>query len=90
MLRRAILRALATVLVPEWLTRRVTRRLATSTRPRLPQDRHYAFWFHFYTAVQNDRALSTDRAREHAVEGCQFEKTPQTEAMRALELAHEG
>lgn len=90
MLRRAILRVFTTALVPDQLTRQVTRRFATSTRPRLPQDRHYAFWFHFYTAIKYDRALSTDRAREHAVEGCRFERTTREEAVRALELAHEG
>ena len=93
MLRRKVLRALAAlpaVSVPEWITKRVTGRLALNTDPRLPHDRHFAYWVNFYAATRADRALSTNRAREHAVSGCRFEETTREEAIRALKFAHEG
>lgn len=93
MLRRKVLQVLAAlpaVSVPEWITKRVTGRLTLNTHPRLPHDRHFEYWVSFYAATRPDRALSTDRSREHAASGCRFKETTREEAIRALKFAHEG
>ena len=48
------------------------------------------FWFHFYGAIQRDRPMSTERAREKTVEELNLQNLTDEEAIRLLELANEG
>lgn len=48
------------------------------------------FWFHFYSAIQRDRPMSTEWAREKTVEELTLENLTDDEAVRLLELANEG
>jgi len=48
------------------------------------------FWFRFRQALRDDRAMSTPRAREAAVEDLCFDRVTRSEAVRALELADRG
>jgi hypothetical protein len=48
------------------------------------------FWFHFYGAIQRDRPMSTEQAREKTVEELNLQNLTDNEAIRLLELANEG
>jgi hypothetical protein len=48
------------------------------------------FWFHFYGAIQRDRPMSTEWAREKTVEELDLQNLTDAEAVRLLELANEG
>lgn len=48
------------------------------------------YWFHFRSAIEREKSMSTVRSREHVVNGMTFKKTTKQEAIRALELADTG
>jgi hypothetical protein len=47
------------------------------------------FWFHFYGAIQRDRPMSTERAREQTVRELNLQNLTD-EAIQLLELANKG
>lgn len=83
MLRRTYLRSLAGVSTLPFVPDRV------NPEPRLPSDRQLMFWFHFRQAIVRG-TLSTEQAREHVVKNMTFTRCSRDDALRALELAHEG
>lgn len=48
------------------------------------------FWFHFYSAIDRDRPMSTDRARRMTVDELDLDTLGDDEAVRLLELANDG
>jgi|GEM_PF-3485624 len=86
MLRRSFLAALSTVsalpVIPD--------RLDPAHPPALPSEGSLMFWYHFYSAIERDRPMSTERARRKTVEELTLQNLPDAEAVRLLELANEG
>ncbi|MFC7020447.1 hypothetical protein ACFQHP_12180 [Halomicroarcula sp. GCM10025743] len=86
MLRRSFLAVLSTVsalpVIPD--------RLDPSHPPTLPPEGSLMFWYHFYSAIERDRPMSTERARRKTVEELTLQNLPDAEAVRLLELANEG
>ena len=64
--------------------------LGSGCPPELPSESSLMFWHHFYSAIQRDRAMSTDRARKKAVEELTLQSLTDDEAVRLLALANEG
>ena len=64
MFRRSFLGALSAVpslpLIPD--------RVRQDQSPPVPSEDNFMFWFHFYGAIQRDRPMSTEWAREKTVE----------------------
>lgn len=85
MLRRSFLAALSTVsalpVIPD--------RFDPVHPPNLPSEGSLMFWFHFYSAIDRDRPMSTDRARHMTVDELDLD-TLDDEAVRLLELANDG
>ena len=48
------------------------------------------FWFHFYGAIQRDRPMSTERAREQTVRELNLQNLTDDEAIQLLELTNKG
>lgn len=65
-------------------------RLGPDRPPELPSEGSLMFWYHFYSAIQRDRPMSTDLARKKTVEELKFQNLTDDEAARLLELADEG
>lgn len=86
MFRRSFLAALSAAsslpLIPD--------RLGSDHPPEIPSEGNLMFWYHFYSAIQRDRPMSTERAREKAVEELTLQSLTDAEAVRLLELANEG
>jgi len=86
MFRRSFLGALSTAtalpVIPD--------RLDPDHPPALPSESSLMFWFHFYSAIDRDRPMSTDRAREMTVNELDLDTLGDDEAVRLLELANDG
>lgn len=86
MFRRSFLAALSTVsalpVIPD--------RLDPAHPPALPSEGSPMFWFHFYSAIDRDRPMSTDRARRMTVNELDLDTLGDDEAVRLLELANDG
>ncbi len=86
MLRRSFLAALSTVsalpVIPD--------RFDPDHPSTLPSEGNLMFWFHFYSAIERDRPMSTERARKKTVEELNLWKLKKDEAVRLLKLANEG
>lgn len=86
MFRRSFLGALSAVpslpLIPD--------RVHQDQSPPVPSEDNFMFWFHFYGAIQRDRPMSTEWAREKTVEELDLQNLTDAEAVRLLELANEG
>lgn len=86
MFRRSFLGALSAVstlpLVPD--------RLHSDQPPPVPSESNLMFWFHFYEAIQRDKPMSTERARQKTVEELTLQNLTDDEAVQFLELANEG
>jgi len=86
MFRRSFLGALSTAsalpIIPD--------RFDQAHPPDLPSEGSLMFWYHFYSAIERDRSMSTERARRKTVEELTLQNLPDTEAVRLLELANEG
>ena len=86
MFRRSFLGALSTAsalpIIPD--------RLDPAYPPALPSEGSLMFWFHFYSAIERDRPMSTERARKKTVEELTLQNITEAEAVRLLELANEG
>lgn len=86
MLRRSFLAALSTVsalqVIPDQLDP------AHLSPPS--SEGSLMFWFHFYSAIERDRPMSTDRARRMAVDDLNLDTLDDDEAVRLLELANDG
>lgn len=86
MFRRSFLSALSAVstlpLIPD--------RLRPEQRPAVPSEGNLMFWYYFYSAIQHDRPMSTERARKRAVEELDLHNLTDDEAVRFLELADQG
>jgi hypothetical protein len=48
------------------------------------------FWFHFHSAIQRERVMSTKEARERVVADLDLDDLTDNEAIRFLGLANEG
>jgi len=86
MFRRSFLGALSTVsalpVIPD--------RLDPAHPPALPSEGSLMFWYHFYSAIERDRPMSTDRARRMTVDELNLDTLDDDEAVRLLELANDG
>jgi len=86
MFRRSFLAALSAAsslpLIPN--------QLGSDRPPEVPSEGSLMFWYHFYSAIQRDRPMSTERARKKAVEELTLQSLTDAEAVRLLELANEG
>ena len=86
MFRRSFLGALSTVSVLPVIPNRLD-----PARPlALPSEGSLMFWFHFYSAIDRDRPMSTDRARRMTVDELDLDTLDDDEAVRLLELANDG
>jgi len=65
-------------------------RLGSDSPPEVPSEGSLMFWYHFYSAIQCDRPMSTERARKKTVEELTLQSLTNDEAVRLLELANEG
>lgn len=85
MFRRAFLSALSVIpripLLPD--------RFQPEYPPRLPSEGSLMFWFHFYAATQRG-TLSTEWAREKAVDDLKLDTLTDDEAIHLIRLASEG
>lgn len=86
MFRRSFLSALSVVPVLSG----ISDRHHPDQRPPVPSEGNFMFWFHFYGAVQRDRPMSTERAREKTMEELDLQDLDDDEAIRVLKLANEG
>lgn len=86
MFRRSFLGALSAAsslpLVPDLL--------GSDRPPELPSESSLMFWYHFYSAIQRDRPMSTDRARKKTVKELTLQSLTDDEAVQLLALANEG
>ena len=57
--------------------------------PRLPSEGSLMFWFHFYAATQRG-TLSTELARQEAVDDLELDTLDDDEAIQFLRLASDG
>lgn len=64
--------------------------LGSGRPPELPSESSFMFWYHFYSAIQRDRPMSTDRARKKTVEELTLQSLTDDEAVRLIALANEG
>jgi hypothetical protein len=86
MFRRSFLAALSAAsslsLIPD--------RLGLDHPPEIPSEGNLMFWYHFHSAIQRDRPMSTERARKKTVEELNLQSLTDAKAIRLLELANEG
>ena len=86
MLRRSFLNALSAVSALP----RIPDRLHPHQRPPIPSEGSIMFWYYFYSALQRDRTMSTERAREKAVKQIDLHNLTDDEAVQILGLAEQG
>lgn len=48
------------------------------------------FWYHFYSAIERERPMSTEKAREQIVNELNLTNLADNEAIHLLKLANEG
>jgi hypothetical protein len=86
MFRRSFLKTASVVstlpLVPD--------RLTPNDPPAVPSERSVLFWYHFYSAIQRDRPMSTERARQQTVSELALEDISEEKAAHLLKLANDG
>lgn len=79
MFRRSFLGALSTAsalpILPD--------RFDPAHPPALPSEGSLMFWFHFYSAIDRDRPMSTDRARRMTVDELDLDTLGDDEAVRS-------
>ncbi len=82
MFRRSFLGALSTAsalpIIPD--------RFDPDHPPTLPSEGSLMFWFHFYSAIDRDRPMSTDPARQMTVNELDLDTLGDDEAVRLLGL----
>jgi hypothetical protein len=85
MFRRSFLAALPTLsalpVIPD--------RLNPGHPPTIPSEGNFMFWFHFHSAIQRERVMSTKEARERVVADLDLDDLTDNEAIRFLRLANE-
>lgn len=86
MFRRSFLKTASVVstmpLVPD--------RFTPNNPPVIPSERSVLFWYHFYSAIQRDRPMSTERARQQTVSEIALEDISEEKAAHLLRLANDG
>ena len=86
MFRRSFLAALSAAstlpLIPD--------RLGSDPPPEIPPEGNIMFWYHFYSAIERDRPMSTERAREQTVAELDLTNLADDQAVQLLKLASEG
>lgn len=65
-------------------------RLDPAHPPAIPSEANIMFWYHFYSAIQRDRPMSTERAREQTIDELELTNLADEEAIQLLKLANEG
>lgn len=65
-------------------------RLTLNDPPAVPSERNVLFWYHFYSEIQRDRPMSTERARQQTVSELSLEDISEEEAAHLLRLANGG
>ena len=91
MLRRAFLNTLATLSGIS-----VSERLFTShdapglTAKTIEQEGDMWFWYYVYAALREDRVMSTEGSRKHAVSEMNLTSLSNTEARQVLKRANDG
>jgi len=86
MLRRSFISTLATIsALPV-----IPNQLDPTYPPSAPSEGNLMFWYHFYSAIQRDRPMSTERAREHTVDELELTHLADKEAIQLLKLANDG
>lgn len=48
------------------------------------------FWYHFYSAIDRERPMSTERAREQTIDELDLTDLCDDEAIQLLKLANDG
>jgi hypothetical protein len=86
MFRRSFLKTASVVsilpLVPD--------RFTPNSQPVVPSERSVLFWYHFYSAIQRDRPMSTERARQQTVSNVALRDISEERAAHLLRLANDG
>jgi hypothetical protein len=86
MFRRSFLKTASVVstlpLVPD--------RLTPNSQPVVPSERSVLFWYHFYSAIERDRPMSTERARQQTVSEVALRDISEERAANLLRLANNG
>ncbi|MFB6227511.1 MAG: hypothetical protein ABEH88_02840 [Halobacteriales archaeon] len=86
MFRRSFISALATIsTLPV-----IPNRLDPTYPPAIPSEGSIMFWYHFYSAIERERSMSTQRAREQTIEKLDLTNLADDEAIQFLKLASEG
>jgi hypothetical protein len=86
MFRRSFLKATSVVSI----LRFVPDRLTPDDPPAVPLERSLLFWYHFYSAIQRDRPMSTERARQQTVSELALEDISEEKAAHLVKLANDG
>lgn len=63
-------------------------RLDPTYPPAIPSEGNLMFWNHFYSAIQRDRSISTERTREQTI--LELTNFADGEAIQLLKLANDG
>jgi len=91
MLRRAFLNTVAT-LPGVSLTERLfaSPEASSPSAESIEQESDMWFWYYVYTAIREDRVMSTERSRKHVVSEMNLTTLSNTEARQVLKRANDG
>ncbi len=67
----------------------IPNRLNPAHPPAIPSEGSVVFWYHFYSAIERERSMSTEEAREQAVNEPNLTNLADNEAVHRLKLANE-
>jgi hypothetical protein len=91
MLRRAFLNTVATLPVVSLAERLFASPEASSpSAESIEQEGDMWFWYYVYAAGREDRVMSTERSRKHAVSEMNLTTLSNTEARQVLKRANDG
>lgn len=86
MFRRSFISTLATIsTLPV-----IPNRLNPTHPPAVPSEGNLMFWYHFYSAINRERPMSTERAREQTIDELDLTDLSDDEAIQILKLANDG
>jgi hypothetical protein len=91
MLRRAFLNTVA-ALPGVSLAERLfaSPEVSSPSAESIEQEGDMWFWYYVYTAIREDRVMSTERSRKHAVSEMNLTTLSNTEARQVLKRANDG
>ncbi|AGB33694.1 hypothetical protein Natpe_3944 (plasmid) [Natrinema pellirubrum DSM 15624] len=91
MLRRAFLNTVATLPGVSLAERLFAPPEASSpSAESIEQEGDMWFWYYVYTAIREDRVMSTEQSRKHAVNEMNLTTLSNTEARQVLKRANDG